>query len=118
MITRSKRLLEERTADDTALVESSQAGEAPEVGPPPAKAAQAAATADPVRLFNELLQRLPSQEELAEARREVDGLRQAGYSAADIEFAVRWTARNIPSARRFAMVALSIQEALEEKWSI
>ena len=69
-------------------------------------------------LFFELTRRLPNEEDLEEGRQVVEELRREGFSEADIELAVRWTVTNIPSARKFGMVKLSIQEALEEKWSI
>jgi len=40
-----------------------------------------------------------------------------GYTSADLDYAIRWTVRNIPTAKRFNMVKLSIQEAFEHKWS-
>lgn len=79
---------------------------------------QSAPDTDAVRLFFELAKRLPNEEDMAEGRRVVAALTKEGYSAADIEYAVTWTVRNIPSARKFGMVQLSIQEALEDKWSI
>ena len=39
-----------------------------------------------------------------------------GYSAADLDYAIRWTLKNIPGAKRFNMVKLSIDEAFEHKW--
>ena len=38
-----------------------------------------------------------------------------GYTAADIEYAILWTVSNIPMARRFGMVGLSIREAFENR---
>lgn len=38
-----------------------------------------------------------------------------GYSDVDIEYAVKWTVRNIPQVKRFSMVKLSIAEAFEGK---
>ena len=45
-------------------------------------------------------------------------LRQDGYSPVDIEYAIRWTVRNIPAVKRFSLVKLSIVEAFEDKWSV
>ena len=45
-------------------------------------------------------------------------LRQDGYTSADIEYAVKWTVRNIPNVKRFSLVKLSIKEAFEDKWSV
>lgn len=45
-------------------------------------------------------------------------LRRTGYSEADIEYAVKWTLRNIPSAKQFNLVRLSIEEAFEGRWSV
>lgn len=41
-----------------------------------------------------------------------------GHTYADIEYLIRWTARNIPSARRFNMVRLSIEEAFKDQWDL
>ena len=41
---------------------------------------------------------------------------QEGYSEADLDYAIRWTIKNIPGAKRFNMVKLSIGEAFEHKW--
>ena len=45
-------------------------------------------------------------------------LRQDGYTPADIEYAIKWTARNIPAVKRFSLVKLSIVEAFADKWSV
>ena len=66
----------------------------------------------------ELAKRLPSEDEVAEGRRIVEALLKEGYSPADIEYAVTWTTRHVKSARKFSLVQLSIQEALEDKWTI
>jgi CRP/FNR family transcriptional regulator, cyclic AMP receptor protein len=71
-----------------------------------------------VSTFFELQQRLPDKQDLEEGRKVVAELYEKGYSDIDIEYAVKWTARNIPTARRFSMIQVSIQEALEDKWSI
>ena len=39
-----------------------------------------------------------------------------GYTSSDIDYAIRWTIRNIPATKRFNMVKLSIREAFEHKW--
>jgi CRP-like cAMP-binding protein len=45
-------------------------------------------------------------------------LRKDGYTAADIEYAIKWSVRNIPNIRKFNLVKLSISEAFEDKWSM
>lgn len=45
-------------------------------------------------------------------------LRQDGYSTVDIEYAIKWTVRNIPAVKRFSLVKLSVVEAFEDKWSV
>ncbi len=44
-------------------------------------------------------------------------LRKDGYGNADIGFDIKWAVRNIPGIKRFSLVKLSINEALEDKWS-
>jgi len=45
-------------------------------------------------------------------------MQKDGYSDADLVYMIRWTARNIPSARRFNMVRLSSEEAFKDQWDI
>ena len=71
-----------------------------------------------IKLFYELVGETPPDGHLEKDRIPCAALRQEGYTAADIEFAVKWTARNIPSAKRFDMVKLSIGEAFENRWSV
>ena len=63
-------------------------------------------------------QRIPDREDTEEGQKVVAELYEKGYSDADIEYAVKWTARHIPTAQRFSILKVSIQEALEDKWSI
>lgn len=68
--------------------------------------------------FYHLLRRLPGPDDLAAGEAIVGQLRRDGFSDADIAYATEWTARHIPSARRYELVKLSVQEALEEKWNL
>lgn len=67
--------------------------------------------------FYELVGVDPSDDWGEADRQACEALRSGGYTEADIEYAVKWTARNIPGAKRFNMVRLSIREAFEDKWS-
>jgi hypothetical protein len=71
-----------------------------------------------VATFFGMQQRIPDREDAEEGQKVVAELYEKGYSDADIEYAVKWTARHIPTARRFSILKVSIQEALEDKWSI
>lgn len=71
-----------------------------------------------VLAFYAHLQRLPGPDDLSAGDAVVAQLRREGYSDADIAHGAQWTARRIPSARRFDLVRLSIHEALEEKWDL
>ena len=70
-----------------------------------------------VQVFYELLDEAVDSAQLARDSEELAALRASGHSESDIEYAVKWTASNIPTARRFSMVRLSIEEALEARWS-
>lgn len=126
MLARYKRLLDEGVrlaesdearvpdaADAAGAAAPANAPEAEDGGAEPGRSGE-----DAVRLFFELAKRLPSEEEMAEGLSVVESLRRDGFSAADIEYAVNWTVKHIPSARKFSLVQLSIQEALEDKWTI
>ena len=59
----------------------------------------------------------------AEATLEADkksylDLRKSGYTTADIEYAIKWSVRNLPNIKKFSLVKLSIGEAFEDKWSM
>jgi len=69
-----------------------------------------------VRGFYEQLDLDIEEAELSEDCSIAMAMHGDGYSYADLEYAVRWTARNIPSARRFNMVRLSIEEAFKDQW--
>ena len=45
-------------------------------------------------------------------------LRKSGYTTADIEYAIKWSVRNLPNIKKFNLVKLSIGEAFEDKWSM
>ena len=45
-------------------------------------------------------------------------LRKSGYTTADIEYAIKWSVRNLPNIKKFNLVKLSISEAFEDKWSM
>ncbi len=71
-----------------------------------------------VATFFQLQQRVADKDDATEGQKVVEELYEKGFSDADIEYAVKWTVRNIPTARRFSIITVSIQEALEDKWSI
>lgn len=114
-IARYRRMYLEAVGDTAATALAEAEGSPPEQA---RKVRAQRAVREHVTAFYELLQRLPSEDELREGERVVAELRKEGFSDVDIEFATRWTVRNIPSARRFDMVKLTMQEALEDKWSI
>ncbi|MFT5086908.1 MAG: CRP-like cAMP-binding protein [Planctomycetota bacterium] len=68
--------------------------------------------------FYEQLDLSINQAGLSEDCQIAEAMHGDGYSYADLEYAVRWTARNIPSARHFNMVRLSIEEAFKDQWNI
>ena len=73
---------------------------------------------DLIWTFYALTEQVPAEDNLSDDRAVFAELDAEGYSEEDIEYAIKWTARNIPSARRFNMVKLSIREAFENKWSV
>lgn len=68
-----------------------------------------------VRQFYSLTQSEFNSTQLPQDVQIFNELRKDGYSDVDIEYAVKWTARNIPQVKRFSMVKLSIAEAFEDK---
>jgi len=71
-----------------------------------------------VNLFYELIHETPQEDHLEQDLDQYTDLKNDGYTDADIEFAVKWAARNITSAKRFIMVKLSVEEAFEERWNL
>jgi hypothetical protein len=98
----------------------------PPVAPPPEAVAGAApplpsqglSEADLVRGFYRAVGVQPESGQLANDVTQCAGLLQDGYSVEDIAYAIKWTARHIPGAKRFSLVKASIREAFEEKWSV
>ncbi len=68
--------------------------------------------------FYELASLEPAAEQLGEDLAICQQLHKDGYKPVDIEYAIKWTVRNIPGIKRFNLVKLSIAEAFEDKWSI
>ncbi len=68
-----------------------------------------------IRQFYALAKSEVNPARLSEGARIFNDLRKDGYSEADIEYAIKWTVRNIPQVKRFSMVKLSIAEAFDNK---
>ena len=81
-------------------------------------APDSAPSEDLIRSFYELAEEIVDDAQLARDCDDLAALRDDGYSDVDIEYAVKWTARNIPTARRFTMVKLSIEEAFKDRWTV
>jgi hypothetical protein len=71
-----------------------------------------------LQLFYELVKVEGDEGQKTADRESYLGLRKNGYTDADIEYAIKWAARNIPSIKRFNLVKLSIDEAFENKWDL
>lgn len=71
-----------------------------------------------VGLFYKLTDQQPSAAQLAEDRQTYAVLRRNGRSREDIVYAVKWTTRYRPRAKRFNIVRLSIKDAFESRWSV
>jgi signal-transduction protein with cAMP-binding, CBS, and nucleotidyltransferase domain len=71
-----------------------------------------------VGLFYKLTDQQPSAAQLAEDRQTYAVLRRQGRSREDIVYAVKWTTRYRPRAKRFNIVRLSIKDAFESRWSV
>lgn len=69
-------------------------------------------------LFYKLIGQQPSAAQLVEDRQTYALLRRNGRSHEDIVYAVKWTTRYRPRAKRFSIVRLSIKEAFESRWSV
>lgn len=102
--------------DDEPEADSQTTDDAPPGEDEPAEGASSAE--EHVTHFFELQRRLPAADDMAEGRKVVAELLDEGYSHADIEYAVKWTIRHVPTAKRFGMVRVSMTEALEDRWSI
>ena len=92
----------------------------PEAGPTPARHGPAVVLEEPetARLVLDFYTRTDQEIDPAQLRQDQEVVAQLGrdgYTAADIEYAILWTVRNIPMARRFSMVGLSIREAFENQ---
>ena len=71
-----------------------------------------------LQLFYELAKVEGDEEQKTADRESYLDLRKTGYTDADIEYAIKWAVRNIPSIKRFSLVKLSIDEAFENKWDL
>lgn len=71
-----------------------------------------------VEFFYKLIGQQPSAAQLAEDRQSYALLRRNGRSHEDIVYAVKWTTRYRPRAKRFSIVRLSIKDAFESRWSV
>jgi hypothetical protein len=99
---------------DNELERSAAAGSQSADAPPQSAEQQTALIA----LFYELVGELPPEDHLDQDLDQFAAMQQDGYTAADVEFAIKWTARHIPAAKRFSMVRLSVEEAFEDRWNI
>lgn len=123
------RILADRLGDANDLIaryraqyEQAQASESGEPAVPAAGVAPATPV-DTERQATGLLEQFYALAEIeadtaqrAEDRGLMAQLQRDGYSGADIEYAIKWTVRNIPGAKRFNLVRLSIREAFEDRW--
>ncbi len=89
-----------------------------ETTPAPADSLTADQESVLVMMFYELVHEMPPDDHLEQDLDQYSDLKNDGYTDADIEFAVKWTARHIPSAKRFSMVKLSVEEAFEDRWNL
>ncbi|MBT4502373.1 MAG: cyclic nucleotide-binding domain-containing protein [Gemmatimonadetes bacterium] len=71
-----------------------------------------------LQLFYELAKVEGDEAQKTADRESYLDLRKNGYTDADIEYAIKWAVRNIPSIKRFSLVRLSIDEAFENKWDL
>lgn len=71
-----------------------------------------------VELFYKLVDQQPSAGQLAEDRQTYSLMKRNGRSREDIVYAVKWTTRYRPRAKRFSIVRLSIKDAFESRWSV
>ncbi len=71
-----------------------------------------------VGLFYKLAGQQPSAAQLAEDRQTYALLLRNGRTREDIVYAVKWTTRYRPRAKRFSIVRLSIKDAFESRWSV
>lgn len=119
MAARYKRLYEEATgvSDNSAAEEAKPVSESLAKPATDTQKIDGAAHSHVTSFFG-LQQRMPDKEDVTDGQQTVEQLYEQGYSDADIEYAVKWTVRNIPAVRRFSMIKVTIKEALEDKWSI
>ena len=108
----------EKSVGATPVAAEEAGSSAGEEGEPPPEESEEDQAEKQLRMFYEL-----AHLEVDDAQREEDKksfiqLRKDGYTLADIEYAIKWTVRNIPSVKRFNLVKLSINEAFEDKWSM
>ena len=71
-----------------------------------------------VALFYKMARQQPSAVQLADDQQTYALLKHSGRSRQDIVYAIKWTARYRPQAKRFSIVKLSIKEAFESRWSV
>ena len=124
------RLLAERLSDANDLIvryrklcPDKQAPAAVERAEPAAPPSEAPAPEDLeateiIGAFYRLIGQELDPQHLAEDRVVYQALCRNWYTAEDIVYASKWTARHIPAAMRFSIVKLSIKEAFESKWSM
>ncbi len=94
------------------------AANTPEVEMADSPQASAERHADLVRSFYAQLNLAVDPVQFAEDCAIAAQIHADGYTYADLQYVIRWTVRNIPSARRFNMVRLSIEEAFKDQWDI
>ena len=70
-----------------------------------------------IRRFYEYIGRQVCIAQIEVDKKVFDQLMAEGYSEADIEYAIKWTVRNLPSSRDFEVVKSSIGDAFETRWS-
>jgi hypothetical protein len=113
----------ETAAAAAAAAMETQATPAPDGGDGSGTAASAEASAaggsrapvhQLIHTFYELLDETVDSAQLARDTEELADLRER-YSETEIEYAVKWTVDEIPAAKLFKMVRLSIEDALAER---
>lgn len=85
---------------------------------PESEGDEKAAASQVVGLFYKLTDQQPTAAQLAEDQQTYAILRRSGRSHEDIVYAVKWTTRYRPRAKRFSIVRLSIKDAFESRWSV
>lgn len=118
MIVRYRRIYEPGTAPVSAAAPAPAAARQPATFAVGTEFDEKEEANEVAGLFYKLLGQQPSAAQLAEDRQTYFLLRRNGRSREDIVYAVKWTTRYRPRAKRFSIVRLSIKDAFESRWSV